>query len=88
MKTFKDVYINTESKNILSYIDAITRELVSPWERAYKNEDSTISMGETAFCFQRNGDSLLPAAGLCIFQKDNTDTWYIPNVVPLEFKAS
>lgn len=83
MKTFKDVYIRVDDTGIVDYIKDVTSSLENPWMRAYKNEENSKYLGEIAFCFQRKGDSNLPAAGLSIFQKDG-NTWFIPNVVPIE----
>lgn len=83
MKTFKDVYIRVGEAGIVDYIKDVTAALEKPWKRAYENEENSKYLGEVAFCFQREGDSMLPAAGLSIFQKDS-NTWYIPNVVPIE----
>lgn len=83
MKTFKDVFIRVGDAGIVDYIRDVTNELRKPWKRAYENEENSKYLGEVAFCFQREGDSTLPAAGLSIFQKDG-NSWYIPNVVPIE----
>lgn len=83
MKTFKDVYIKVGEAGIVDYIKDVTAGLEQPWKRAYENEENSKYLGEVAFCFQREGDSALPAAGLSIFQKGG-NTWYIPNVVPIE----
>ncbi|MBU2986813.1 hypothetical protein KO528_15720 [Saccharophagus degradans] len=83
MKTFKDVFIRVGDAGIVDYIENVTNELKKPWTRAYINEESSKYLGEVAFCFQREGDSTLPTAGLSIFQKDG-NSWYIPNVVPIE----
>lgn len=83
MKTFKDVYIRVGDTGIVDYIRDVTSGLENPWKRAYENEENSKYLGEIAFCFQRKGDSNLPAAGLSIFQKDGS-TWFIPNVVPIE----
>lgn len=83
MKTFKDVIIRVGDTGIVDYIKDVTDGLKNPWKRAYENEENSKYLGEVSFCFQREEDSTLPAAGLSIFQK-NDDTWYIPNVVPIE----
>lgn len=83
MKTFKDVYITLNEGTIESFIDEVTGLISPPWQRAYKNEEHSNFVGDTAFCFQRQHGAGLPAAGLSIFHKDK-NIWFIPNVVPIE----
>lgn len=83
MKTFKDVFIRVGDVEIVDYIKDLTNELKKPWSRAYENEKNSKYLGEVAFCFQREKDATLPAAGLSIFKKGG-NSWYIPNVVPIE----
>lgn len=83
MKTFKDVYIKVDNESIANFINSVTDALEMPWQRAYENEESSKFLGEVAYCFKRDRDSKYPAAGLSIFNK-NGNTWYVPNVVPLE----
>lgn len=40
-------------------------------------------MGEKAFSFEHTAGDGLGRAGLSLFQKDG-DTWYVPNIVPLD----
>jgi len=81
MKTYKDLFINTNNLQIEDYIKKITDNLSGSWERDYANEENSKNLGEIAYCFRRKGDSLLPGAGLSIFQKDK-NVWYVPNIVP------
>ena len=83
MKTYKDLSINTGDVGIIEYVKRITDNLSGSWERAYENEENSKNLGEIAYCFRRKSDSILPGAGLSIFQKDR-NIWYIPNVIPTE----
>ncbi|WP_407579566.1 hypothetical protein [Citrobacter koseri] len=83
MQTFKDVFIKLGDKSIIDFISNVTDNVTAYWSRAYENEENSKYLGEIAFSFKRSGDSILPDAGLSIFQKEN-NIWYIPNVVPLE----
>ncbi|EGR2987878.1 hypothetical protein DMW08_26210, partial [Vibrio parahaemolyticus] len=72
-----------DDKSIVDFISKVTDNVKSYWSRSYESEENSKYLGEIAFSFKRSGDSILPDAGLSIFQKEN-NTWYIPNVVPLE----
>ncbi|OQK29293.1 hypothetical protein [Vibrio parahaemolyticus] len=83
METFKDVFIKLGDKSIVEFISRLTDRTQTYWSRSYESEENSKYLGEIAFSFKRTGDTALPDAGLSIFQK-NENTWYIPNVVPLE----
>ncbi|WP_127346409.1 hypothetical protein [Pseudidiomarina mangrovi] len=84
MKTFKDVYITLNEGDVDSFIEHLTERLKQPWRRAYDTEERSQKLRDKAFCFERLSTDELPSAGLSIFQKDS-NTWYIPNVVPLNY---
>lgn len=83
MKTYKDVYIHAADKSIVEFISKVTEDINPHWSRSYESEENSKYLGEVAFSFKRSGDSVLPDAGVSIFKKEG-NTWYIPNVVPLQ----
>ena len=85
MLTFKDLEIKTNNEQIEKFIDALTLLLSKNpiWSRE-KDKENEAHWGEKTFVFRRQKDDKLPSVGLCLCQKENGLSWYVPNVVPLE----
>lgn len=86
MLTFKELFIKTDNANMEKFITALTAKISQNqiWSRK-EDKENRILGADTIYNFQRQKDSNLPSAGLSIFPKNEGMTWYVPNVVPLEY---
>lgn len=87
MLTFKDLIIRADNNKMEKFISELTNKISSSpiWDRK-DDKQNLILHAEKIYAFQRKKDNKLPAAGLSIFPKDNGVSWYVPNVVPIEYK--
>ena len=83
MKVFRDLYIRLNGARIEDLIEQFTAQSCDHWHRALDREKDAGSMGEKAFSFEHTAGDGLERAGLSLFQKDG-DTWYVPNIIPLD----
>lgn len=83
MKVFRDLYIRLNGARIEDLIDQFTAQCGDHWHRALDREKDAGSMGEKAFSFEHTAGDGLERAGLSLFQKEG-DTWYVPNIIPLD----
>jgi len=83
MKVFRDLFIHLNGFRIDSLIDLFTEKCVNNWQRALDREKNAGIIGEKAFSFEHTQGDDLERAGLSLFQKDG-DTWYVPNIIPLD----
>lgn len=86
MLTFKDLVIKANDKDIENFISALTERLSGNpiWSRSEDKENNVLGVGKI-YAFKREKDNKLPSAGLSLFPKDKNISWYVPNVVPLEY---
>lgn len=83
MKVFRDLYIRLNGSKIEDLIEQFTARTGDHWNRALDREKDAGSMGEKAFSFEHTAGDGLERAGLSLFQKEG-DTWYVPNIIPLD----
>ncbi|BDV42687.1 hypothetical protein GURASL_16100 [Geotalea uraniireducens] len=83
MKVFRDLYIRLNGARIKDLIEQFTAQCGDHWHRALDREKDAGSMGEKAFSFEHTAGDGLERAGLSLFQKEG-DTWYVPNIIPLD----
>ena len=83
MKVFRDLYIRLNGARIEDLIEQFTAHCGDHWDRALDREKDAGSMGEKAFSFEHTAGDGLERAGLSLFQKEG-DTWYVPNIIPLD----
>lgn len=83
MKVFRDLYIKLNGASIEELIEQFTERCGDHWHRALDREKDAGSMGEKAFSFEHTAGDCLERAGLSLFQKEG-DTWYVPNIIPLD----
>ncbi|GAM08379.1 hypothetical protein OR1_00650 [Geobacter sp. OR-1] len=83
MKVFRDLYINLNGFKIDALMELFTEKCGDNWCRALDREKDAGVLGEKAFSFEHIQGDGLERAGLSLFQKDG-DTWYVPNIVPLD----
>lgn len=83
MKVFSDLYIRLNGFKIEELMELFTNNCGEHWRRALDREKDAGSMGEKTFSFEHTEVDGLERAGLSIFQK-NGDTWYVPNIIPLD----
>lgn len=83
MKVFRDLYIRLNGAKVEDLIEQFTARCGDNWHRALDREQHAGSMGEKAFSFEHTAEDGLERAGLSLFQKVG-DTWYVPNIVPLD----
>ncbi|WP_215735570.1 hypothetical protein [Geobacter grbiciae] len=83
MKVFRDLYIKLNGVKVEELIEQFTARCGDHWHRALDREKDAGSMGEKAFSFEHTAEDGLERAGLSLFQKEG-DTWYVPNIVPLD----
>jgi len=83
MKVFRDLYIKLNGARIEELIEQFTERCGDHWHRALDREKDVGSMGEKAFSFEHTAGDGLERAGLSLFQKED-DTWYVPNIIPLD----
>ena len=83
MKVFRDLYIRLNGARVDDLIEQFTAQCGGHWHRALDREQDAGSMGEKAFSFEHTAEDGLERAGLSLFQKEG-DTWYVPNIVPLD----
>ena len=83
MKVFRDLYIKLNGVKVEELIEQFTARCGDHWHRALDRERDAGSMGEKAFSFEHTAEDGLERAGLSLFQKEG-DTWYVPNIVPLD----
>jgi len=83
MKVFRDLFIKLNGVMVEDLVDQFTARCGDNWHRALDREQHAGSMGEKAFSFEHTAGDGLERAGLSLFQKEG-DTWYVPNIVPLD----
>jgi len=83
MKVFRDLYIKLNGVKVEDLIEQFTARCGDDWRRALDREQHAGSMGEKAFSFEHTAGDGLERAGLSLFQKEG-DTWYVPNIIPLD----
>ncbi len=83
MKIFRNLYIKANASEMESLIARLQANPAQLWQRAMEREKPLSLIGEKAYCFEHQESEGLAAAGLGIFQKD-TNTWHVPNVIPLD----
>lgn len=83
MKVFRDLYIKLNGVKVEELIEQFTARCGDHWHRALDREQDAGSMGEKAFSFEHTAEDGLERAGLSLFQKEG-DTWYVPNIIPLD----
>lgn len=83
MRVFRDLYIRLNGAKIEDLIEQFTARTGDHWNRALDREKDAGSMGEKAFSFEHTAGDGLERAGLSLFQKEG-DTWYVPNIIPLD----
>lgn len=83
MKVFRDLYIRLNGAKVEDLIEQFTAQCGDHWHRALDREKDAGSIGEKAFSFEHTAGDGLERAGLSLFQKEG-DTWYVPNIIPLD----
>lgn len=83
MKVFRDLYVRLNGFKIEDLIELFTNNCGDHWRRALDRENDAGILGEKAFSFEHLLGDGLERAGLSFFQKED-DTWYVPNIIPLE----
>lgn len=83
MKVFRDLFIKLNKVSVEDLVEQFTARCGDNWHRALDREQHACSTGEMVFSFEHSAGDGLERAGLSLFQKDG-DTWYVPNIVPLD----